>query len=135
MFLSGALHAAGLAEQVENGYPTLSRQCPNRCLLFQASLSEWIPSGLACQLWQSGILAQEQTLFFLAGQEAQSRGWSKAENKPPAVAGLLQKAANSPARSAAARHSASVAGTAASRAAAAWLCLQSTSPIARVRGC
>lgn len=75
MFLSAAaLHAAGLAEQVGNSYPTLSCQRPNRCLPLQASLSEWIPSGLACQLWQSGILAQEQTLFFLAGQEAQSRG-------------------------------------------------------------
>ena len=73
MFLPQALLTAGLAEQVENDYPTLSCQCPNRCWLFQASLSQWIPSGLADRLWGSGILAQEQGLFFLAGPGAGAR--------------------------------------------------------------
>lgn len=87
MFLPGALLTAGLAEQVENDYPTLSYQCPNRCWLFQASLPKWIPSGLGDQLWRSGILAQEQMLFFFAGHGAQARDCSKGENMSPAVAG------------------------------------------------
>lgn len=39
MFLPEALLTT---EQVENDYPTLSCQCPDRCRLFQGSLSEWI---------------------------------------------------------------------------------------------
>lgn len=135
MFLPGALLTTGLAEQAENDYPTLSCQCPNRCWLFQASLSKWIPSGLADQLWRSGILAQEQMLLFFAGHGAQARDCSKGENMPPAVAGLLQRAGNSPTCSAAAKHTDSVADTAGPRAGAAWLCLQSTSPIAHIQGC
>lgn len=134
-FLPGALLTTGLAEQVENYYPALSCQCPNRCRLFQASLSKWIPSGLADQLWRSGILAQQQMLFFLAGHGAQARDCSKGENMPPAVAGPLQRAVNSPTHSAAARHTDSVAGAAGPRAGAARLCLQSTSPIAHMHGC
>lgn len=56
-FRYGALLTAELAEQVENYYPTVSCQRPDRCWLFQASLSKWIPSDLADQLWKSGILA------------------------------------------------------------------------------
>ena len=69
----------------------------------QACLSKCIPSGLAAQLGRSGILAQEQMLF-LAGHGAQARDYSTGENMPPAVAGLLQRAANSPTHNTAARH-------------------------------
>lgn len=92
-------------------------------------------SGLADQLGRSGILAQEQMLFFLAGHGAQARDYSTGENMPPAVAGLLQRAANSPTHNTAARHSDSVAGTAGPRAGAAQLCLQGTSPMAHMHGC
>lgn len=60
------------------------------------------PSGLADQLWGSGILAQEQILFF----PCQGRDCSKDEIMlplPPAVAGLLQ-CRNSPTHSAIVQH-------------------------------
>lgn len=104
-FLPGALVSIGLAEQVENDYPALSCQRPNRCWLFQASLCKWIPSGLADRSWRSGILAWEQMLCFLAGHGAQARDYSKGENLPPAAVGPLQGAANSPTHSVAARYS------------------------------
>lgn len=101
MFLPGALLTAGLAEQVENGYPTLSCQCPNRCWLFQASLSGFLLAWLISCGGPGFLLGSKCSS---AGHGAQARDYGKGENTPPAFAGLLQRAANSPTHIAAARH-------------------------------